>query len=619
MQRRTIVSGIIIVMLLGVCSITFNRNAVHSEELQQSTTESTIFEILDEEKFDSELSLDEDSEDIDKEEAAAESKEEMGSNTEISEERIENPKNDYLLESDEEFVYTRERSDIAVQKQNYSATYLSIPSVSADNTNVPPKSFIDVSSWNGPLSVADYNIIKSYGITGVVVKLTEYVTYQNPYAKEQIENALKAGLRVSVYHYSHFTDRISSRKEADYFANMAISLGLSKNTTMVNDIEDYSLVGNKTNTDNSLEFEKRLIELGFTNVNHYVGANWINEGIINPNILGNKKVWVAAYPYTLNSTPRYTEYGAWQWSSRLTFPGVAGEFDISADYGGNFVINNDEAKYITVEKSMPLWDFNQGEFTQIGNTNQYIGKTLKIHTKMLKDNVSYYQIVNNNGDIIGYIQSYGTRIANDAGGLAQNYNTFITINSNNYSLLQNLSGTVKESTISYNGQVFFAKTFYQHFNGNKYLSLYDSKGDWLGLIDERGTDLAEGEVSKAQNYDKKVQIGTKNYILWQNLQTWSRKGNSSSYMGQILYAKTYYTHFNGAKYLSLYDNQGKWLGIINEKGTDLAEGEVSKAQNYDKKVQIGTKNYILWQNLQTWSRKGNSSSYMGQILYAKTY
>ncbi|QQV79678.1 hypothetical protein JG559_00525 [Enterococcus faecalis] len=51
--------------------------------------------------------------------------------------------------------------------------------ISITEANRPPKkTFIDVSSWNGSLSVANYQTMKSYGIGGVVVKMTEATTYQ---------------------------------------------------------------------------------------------------------------------------------------------------------------------------------------------------------------------------------------------------------------------------------------------------------------------------------------------------------------------------------------------------------------------------------------------------------
>ncbi|MFC0275926.1 GH25 family lysozyme [Enterococcus devriesei] len=224
------------------------------------------------------------------------------------------------------------RSDLAPSIQLFSA----IPTVPVTNTNTPSKSFIDISSHNGNISVANFQKIKSYGITGVVVKLTEATSYINPYAQAQINNAKAAGLKVSAYHYSWFVNDAQAVAEANYFSAAARRFGLDNSTVMVNDIEEPQIAGKGNHTNNSKAFENRLKALGFGNVRHYIGLNWINSGRINAATLGNKNIWVAAYPYNLSTQNFYTQYGAWQWSSQLTFPGISGNFDINADYTGMF-------------------------------------------------------------------------------------------------------------------------------------------------------------------------------------------------------------------------------------------------------------------------------------------
>lgn len=125
----------------------------------------------------------------------------------------------------------RSRSDLYPSIQLFSA----IPAVSVTNTNTPSKSFIDISSHNGTISVADFQKMKSYGVTGVVIKLTEATSYINPYAQSQINNAMTAGLKVSAYHYSWFKTDAEAVAEANYFAKAAKSFGLSSGTMMVND------------------------------------------------------------------------------------------------------------------------------------------------------------------------------------------------------------------------------------------------------------------------------------------------------------------------------------------------------------------------------------------------
>lgn len=265
----------------------------------------------------------------------------------ISSETTETSDSEQTIESTEEKVTVPEtqietaegtmslpkgRSDLYPTIQLFAA----LPSVSASNTNTPSKSFIDISSHNGNISVANFQKMKGYGVTGVVVKLTEATSYTNPYAQSQINNAMAAGMKVSAYHYSWFTTDAQAKAEANYFAAAAKKFGLSSGTVMVNDIEEPQILGKGNHTNNSRAFENQLKSLGYGNVRHYIGLNWLTTGRINASVIGNKNIWVAAYPYNLSTTNFYTQYGAWQWSSQLSFPGISGNFDINADYTKTF-------------------------------------------------------------------------------------------------------------------------------------------------------------------------------------------------------------------------------------------------------------------------------------------
>lgn len=257
--------------------------------------------------------------------------------------------------------------------------FAALPSVSASNTNTPSKSFIDISSHNGNISVANFQKMKGYGVTGVVVKLTEATSYTNPYAQSQINNAMAAGMKVSAYHYSWFTTDAQAKAEANYFAAAAKKFGLSSGTVMVNDIEEPQILGKGNHTNNSRAFENQLKSLGYGNVRHYIGLNWLTTGRINASVIGNKNIWVAAYPYNLSTTNFYTQYGAWQWSSQLSFPGISGNFDINADYTKTFS-NPETTPPANSIQMYRLYNPNSGEhfYTQnVAEKNNLVSKGWK--------------------------------------------------------------------------------------------------------------------------------------------------------------------------------------------------------------------------------------------------
>lgn len=252
------------------------------------------------------------------------------------------------------------------------AVRATVANVYANDPNLPGKHFIDVSSWNGDITVAEYQKIKSYGVTGVSVKLTEGTWYLNPYAAGQIRNAKAAGLKVSAYHYSMYVSAQTAQDEARYFAQAAVNSGLDKNTIMFNDAEDPTLTNNGRNAHaNSVAFNQQLKALGYKNDALYVGKWWLSAGYIDTSAFGRDRVWVAQYPYTPDKSMQWNnDHGAWQWSSQMFFPGLASyegrPFDISMTYSnfldmGNSNSGPDLSKYYTTNPGKVV-ALNNGDY-----------------------------------------------------------------------------------------------------------------------------------------------------------------------------------------------------------------------------------------------------------------
>ena len=227
----------------------------------------------------------------------------------------------------------------------YSAGHAGPASRSSD-VAVQPKTFVDVSSHNGSISVNDYRTLANKGVGGVVVKLTEGTTYRNPYAGEQARNAQLAGLQVSAYAFSHYTSEEQARAEARHFISEARNLNLPKNTVMVNDMEDAKMKDNINR--NTLAWADEMRKNGYTNLMYYTSASWIDEnnlrgkGPVKTAQFGLENFWVAQYPTAKLSandakTLRYNgRAGAWQFTSQAELLPGKHVFDHSVDYTGRF-------------------------------------------------------------------------------------------------------------------------------------------------------------------------------------------------------------------------------------------------------------------------------------------
>lgn len=205
--------------------------------------------------------------------------------------------------------------------------------------------FIDVSSHNGAISVSEYRNLLNQGVTGVVVKLTEGTYYTNPEAKQQIANAQAVGLKVSVYHYSHFSTTAQAQAEAEYFVAAAKKLGLKTDTLMVNDIEDVDTKVNSINS-NMKAWETTMKSLGYNNLVHYSMASMVDvggfSGEIKTSNFGLTNFWIAHYPKAgltftqANQMSYYSNAAAWQFSSTGKLLSNHGYFDLNIDYTGRF-------------------------------------------------------------------------------------------------------------------------------------------------------------------------------------------------------------------------------------------------------------------------------------------
>lgn len=221
--------------------------------------------------------------------------------------------------------------------------------VPSPTLKVQPKTFIDVSSHNGEISVDDYRALARQGVGGVVVKLTEDTWYNNPKATSQVRNAQIAGLQVSTYHFSRYTTEEEARAEARFYIQAAQNLNLPKSTVMVNDFEDSKMLPNINR--NTQAWVNEMHKHGYNNLMFYTSASWLDEnnlgyrGPVSTSQFGIENFWVAQYPSsTLTATSaknmRYNaKTSAWQFTATANLLPGKHVFDHSVDYTGRFTAN----------------------------------------------------------------------------------------------------------------------------------------------------------------------------------------------------------------------------------------------------------------------------------------
>lgn len=193
---------------------------------------------------------------------------------------------------------------------------------------------IDISSWQANIDVtkvtADF----------VIVKATEATGYVNPYCDKHIQQAIKAGKKIGVYHFARngSNDAIA---EAEFFLKHI--QGYIKKAVLVLDWEDGGNV-------KDVAWAKRWLDHVYskTGVKPMI---YMSESVVNSHdwssVAGaDYGLWVAKYRdyahdfnynMDLAGTPPNVKYwkgyAMWQWSSSGRLDGYDGDLDLNEFYG----------------------------------------------------------------------------------------------------------------------------------------------------------------------------------------------------------------------------------------------------------------------------------------------
>lgn len=191
---------------------------------------------------------------------------------------------------------------------------------------------MDISTWQGKISKANFEKAKNAGIEFVILRLgftgsesnkpTLDNTFENNY-----KNAVAAGLPVGVYYYSLATNEAKAKEEA----NFCIKYLKGKKLTypVYIDMEDLKKQAKQTkstlatvcnvfcNTINAAGYKPGV----------YANTSWFNNKI--GNITAPHSKWVAQY-YT--KCEYKGVYDMWQYSSSESVPGIDDETDVNWCY-----------------------------------------------------------------------------------------------------------------------------------------------------------------------------------------------------------------------------------------------------------------------------------------------
>lgn len=236
-----------------------------------------------------------------------------------------------------------------------------------------------------------------------------------------------------------------------------------------------------------------------------------------------------------------------------------------------------DGRYATItKKGYSIW--SSFSWNKKDSSDAIYGKTYLVKGHYRHFNGStYVSLYDQKNNWIGYLNQGAVQFTNNPQGIWQNCGKYVTITNKNYTLWSSFGWNPKQKSSKIFEKTYYAQGKYQHFNSDTYYSLYDNQNKWQGYLNTRGATIAAGKQGIWQKGGQQVIITKQNWDLWSSF-SWKSKGKTNNYRSTLLIAQGYYQHFNGSRYVSLYDSRGKWYGYLNAAATRVESSTKAKLQ-----------------------------------------
>ena len=268
--------------------------------------------------------------------------------------------------------------------------------------------------------------------------------------------------------------------------------------------------------------------------------------------------------------------------------------------------------YSIVKEDQKIWkDLDFAD--ELGTTATINEKTFNIKEWYYHFNgKKYFALYDNGGGFKGYVEEEALKKANNPGGIWRSTNQYIAITKNNWTIWKDFNFKSGDSTKSLYQRTYRVTGYYNHLNGSKYLSVYDNAGIWRGYLNADGVEIVNNPGGKWYGTNQYITITKNNWTIWKDFNF--KNGSSTKNLYQRTYRVTgWYRHFNGTKYLSVYDDKGNWLGYLNEGGAQVAGNSGGKWNSTNQYITVTKNNWTIWKDFNF--KNGRST----KNLYKRTY
>ncbi|MFR2206859.1 MAG: GH25 family lysozyme [Clostridia bacterium] len=264
---------------------------------------------------------------------------------------------------------------------------------------------IDVSTWNGNI---DWNKVYKSGVKYAMIRSSFGVENPNQIDNKfvrNITNAVRAGVKCGVYHYSYAQSAFEAKREAEFC--LKTIKGYKIDLPVAFDIEDSSQtgLGRRVCTDMVIAFCDTIKSAGYKPI-LYCNPNWLQNYLYKDELLKKYDIWLANWGV---SSPSY-DCAIWQYSENGSVSGISGSVDMNwifKDYTNSSNNNNKSSAVKVINKTSYLrshpWVDDKG-----GSSRKLATLTVGTEVDYISDDGCGWSKVHGN-NTTGYIQN--TRIS----------------------------------------------------------------------------------------------------------------------------------------------------------------------------------------------------------------
>ena len=203
---------------------------------------------------------------------------------------------------------------------------------------------IDVAKWQG---IIDWKKVKESGIDFAMIRvgyrtLDKGEIVEDPYAKYNLQEAVKNDILIGVYFFSTAINEKEAREEAawvaDFIAPYPITYPVAYNCEGFTDPNNRQYgMSEDERTDLAIEFLDYIKEEGYNPMFYAAKSELEQNAMWNTDRLSQKyKIWVAQYPELFDTETAKSSYSGkhamWQYTSKGNVPGIGRSVDLNIAY-----------------------------------------------------------------------------------------------------------------------------------------------------------------------------------------------------------------------------------------------------------------------------------------------